>query len=232
MIVGVIPARLESTRFPRKILFPINNRPMIVHVYERAMQSQKLDKVIVAVDAVETVEVLKDYNIESVMTSQKHQSGTDRIAEAISNIDADLIVNLQADEPKIESTMIDDLVIVFDNESVKMATLASTAITADDLSNDNTVKVDIDENCDALGFYRKIEDSKKKYYRHIGIYGFQRKTLELFTNLSQSTNEKNLKLEQLRALDNDIPIKVVMSDYKYHGIDVPDDLEQFEYKNG
>ena len=78
MIVGVIPARLESTRFPRKILFPINNRPMIVHVYERAMQSKKLDKVIVAVDARETAEVLKDYGIESVLTSLKHQSGTDR----------------------------------------------------------------------------------------------------------------------------------------------------------
>jgi 3-deoxy-manno-octulosonate cytidylyltransferase (CMP-KDO synthetase) len=228
MIIGVIPARLESTRFPRKILFPINNRPMLVHVHERAVQSKKLDKVIVAVDSVETTEVLKDHGIDSVMTSHEHQSGTDRIAEVIAGEEADIIVNLQADEPNINSQMIDDLVATFDDDKVKMATLASTAITAEDLVNENTVKVDIDDNSDAIGFYRRIDDCRNEYFRHIGIYGYRRETLDIFTNLPQSENEIYFKLEQLRALDYGIHIKVVLCDYEYHGIDVLEDLKQFD----
>ncbi|MCJ7800805.1 MAG: NTP transferase domain-containing protein, partial [Candidatus Marinimicrobia bacterium] len=98
MVIGVIPARLESTRFPRKILFPIRNKPMIIHVYERAIKSQKLDRVIIAVDSQETIDALRDYDVEVMMTSLKHQSGTDRIAEAVENIDAEIIINIQGDE--------------------------------------------------------------------------------------------------------------------------------------
>ena len=227
MVVGVIPARLESTRFPRKILFPINNRPMIVHVYERALQSIKLDKVLVAVDSNITSDILKEYGIESIMTSNNHKSGTDRIAEAVSDIETDIVINLQADEPLIEPTHIDELVTAFDDKSVKMATLASTAMSINDLENSNTVKVDIDVNNFAVGFCRKITDNDRKYLRHIGIYGYRKTVLLQFTELPQSKSEKELRLEQLRALDNGIPIKVVLCDYKFHGVDTPQDLKQF-----
>lgn len=227
MIIGVIPARLESTRFPRKILFPINNRPMIVHVYERAMQTHKLDKVLVAVDSTVTKEVLNEYGIESIMTSKKHKSGTDRIAEAISSIEADIIINLQADEPMIEPKMINELVVSFDDEQVKMATLASSIITDSDLSDKNVVKVAVDENQNAIGFYRSIVETNLEYLRHIGIYGYRKETLETFTTLPQSINEKALNLEQLRALDNGFPIKVIECDYSFRGIDTPGDLKQF-----
>ncbi len=229
MNVGVIPARLESTRFPRKILFPINDRPMVVHVYERALQAHKLDKIIVAVDSEITGTVLKDYNIDSIMTSAYHQSGTDRIAEVISDIDANIIVNLQADEPLIEPELIDQLVECFADETTRMATLASTLLSVDDLNDPNTVKVKVAENDEALGFYRQIEEQATDYLRHIGIYAYRRETLKYFTKLKQTENERKFRLEQLRALDNGVPIKVIKCDYQYRGIDIPEDLKQFNY---
>ena len=192
MVIGVIPARLESTRFPRKILSPIKNKPMVMHVFERALLSKKLDRLIIAVDSQVTVNALKDYGVEVIMTSGKHQSGTDRIAEAVTEIDAEIIINIQGDEPMLEPEMIDDLVSVFDNKTVKIATLASTVITKDDLLNSNVVKVAVDNNQNAAGFYRDITDHSKKYYHHIGIYGYRKQTLEMFTKLEQSKNEKIL----------------------------------------
>lgn len=225
MVIGVIPARLESTRFPRKILFPIRNKPMVMHVYECALKAKKLDSVIIAVDSKETVDALQDYDVEVVMTSQKHQSGTDRIAEAVIDIEADIIINIQGDEPMLESEMIDDLVSVFDDKTVKIATLASTIITEDDLENPNTVKVKIDENRNATGFYREVADKREQYFRHIGIYGYRKETLMEFTKLSQSANEQKHSLEQLRALDNGISIHVVVCDFPHRGIDTLEDLE-------
>jgi 3-deoxy-manno-octulosonate cytidylyltransferase (CMP-KDO synthetase) len=183
MVIGVIPARLESTRFPRKILFPIRNKPMIMHVYERALRSKKIDRLIIAADSFETVNALKEFDVEVMMTSALHQSGTDRIAEAM-------------------------------------------VITGNDLRNSNSVKVTVDNNQNAEGFYRNITDYSNKYYRHVGIYGYRKDALEMFTKLEQSKNEKILHLEQLRALDNGIPIRVVMCNFPYRGIDIQEDLEQ------
>lgn len=225
MVIGVIPARLESTRFPRKILFPIRNKPMVMHVYERALKAKKLDSVIIAVDSQETIDALKDYDVEVVMTSQKHQSGTDRIAEAVVEIDAEIIINIQGDEPMLDPKMIDDLVSVFDDKTVKIATLASTVITEDDLENPNTVKVEIDDKGNAIDFYRSVSGNIQKYYRHIGIYGYRKETLMEFTKLSQSANEQKHSLEQLRALDNGISIHVVVCDFPHRGIDTLEDLE-------
>jgi 3-deoxy-manno-octulosonate cytidylyltransferase (CMP-KDO synthetase) len=226
MVIGVIPARLESTRFDRKILFPIRNKPMVMHVYERALKAKKIDRLIIAVDSLLTVNALKDYDVEIIMTSSKHQSGTDRIAEAVVEINADIIINIQGDEPMLEPEMIDDLVSVFDDKTVKIATLASTVITENDLRSSNSVKVTVDNNQNAEGFYRNITDYSNKYYRHVGIYGYRKDALEMFTKLEQSKNEKALHLEQLRALDNGIPIRVVMCDFPYSGIDTLEDLEQ------
>ena len=226
MVIGVIPARLESTRFPRKILFPIFDRPMVVRAYEQAQKAKQLDKILIAIDSDETAKILAPFGADVIMTSPNHQSGTDRSAEAIADFEADIIINIQADEPMIDPQMLDDLVSAFDDKHVKMATLASTSITSEDLNNQNSVKVSIDKNYFAEGFYREIEDNTKKYFRHVGIYGYRRNTLEKFTQLPQSDNEIKHKLEQSRALDNGIPIKVVMCDYKYHGIDTVKDLKQ------
>ena len=200
-----------------------------MHVYERALKAKKIDRLIIAVDSLETVNALKDYDVEVLMTSSKHQSGTDRIADVVAEIDAEIIINIQGDEPMLEPEMIDDLVSVFDDKTVKIATLASTVITEDDLINANFVKVTVDNNQDADGFYRNIADYSKKYYHHIGIYGYRKQALETFTKLEQSKNEKILHLEQLRALDNGIPIRVVMCNFPYRGIDIPEDLEQLNF---
>jgi 3-deoxy-manno-octulosonate cytidylyltransferase (CMP-KDO synthetase) len=226
MVIGVIPARLESTRFPRKILFPIRNKPMIMHVYERAMKSKKLDRVIIAVDSKETVDALKDYDVEVVVTSQKHQSGTDRVAEAVADIEAEIIINIQGDEPMLNPKLIDDLISVFDDKTVKIATLASTVITGDDFNNTNIVKVTLDINSNATNFYREVVNQKLQYYRHVGIYAYRKNALETFTRLEPSKNEQLLHLEQLRALDNGILIRVAMCDYLYRGIDISEDLGQ------
>lgn len=228
MVIGVIPARLESTRFPRKILFPISNKPMVMHVYERALKANLLDKVIIAIDSTETANILAPYSAEIMMTSTSHMSGTDRVAEIISNIDADIVINIQGDEPMLDPKMIDKLISSFDDKEVEIATLASTIITKNDFNNPNTVKVNIDKDNNAVGFYREITDERSKYFRHIGIYGYRKEILMEFTKFEQSENEKKYSLEQLRALDNGIPIRVVKCDFKYRGIDTIDDLKQLK----
>jgi len=228
MVIGVIPARLESTRFPRKILFPICDKPMILHVYERALQAKLLDNVIIAIDSTETADILAPYGAEIMMTSTKHNSGTDRIVEVVQGANADIIINIQGDEPLLDPKMIDKLILSFNDKDVKIATLASTRISADDLDNQNTVKVNIDGNGNAIRFYREINDENAEYFRHIGIYGYRKETLMEFTKFEQSENEKKYSLEQLRALDNGIPIKVVMCDFAFRGIDTVDDLKQLK----
>ena len=201
-----------------------------MHVYERALKSQKLDRIIIAVDSQETVEALKKYNAEVIMTSPKHQSGTDRIAEAVANFNSDIIINIQGDEPMLDPEMIDSLISLFVDKSVEMATLASTVITENDILNQNSVKVAIDKNHNAIGFYRKITDFSKQYFHHIGIYGYRKDMLNKFTKLEQSKNEKVLHLEQLRALDNGIAIRVAVCDFPYRGVDVKKDLEQLNFE--
>ena len=229
MVIGVIPARLHSKRFPNKILAPINDKPMLMHVYDRAKEADKLDDVIIAIDSNETEEALKSYKPNIQMTDLKHLSGTDRVAEVINNMDADIILNIQGDEPMLDPAIVNQLIDAFDDEFVEMATVASTVIDNIDYVNPNSVKVMIDENGFASAFRREIKDFEiGGYYHHVGMYGYRKETLLHFTKLDQTENEAKFNLEQLRALDNGIPIKVVLTDYPYRGIDAEEDLNQFE----
>jgi len=231
MVIGVIPARLESTRFPNKILTPINDKPMVMHVYERAKESEKLDDVIIAIDSSETEEALKQFKPNIKMTHPDHLSGTDRVAEVVKDMDVDLILNIQGDEPMLDPSIINQLVECFDDELVDMATIGSTVIDNSDYLNPNSVKIIINENGFASSFCREIKDHQiGGYYHHVGIYGYRKDTLLRFTMLDQSINEINLNLEQLRALDNEIQIKVAMTDYPHRGIDTKEDLNQIELK--
>jgi len=196
VILGVIPARLNSTRFPNKILYPLNGKPVIEHVFDRSKKSLLLEDVIVAVDSEKT---LKNINCSNaIMTSDLHQSGTDRVAEVANKFDCSIIVNIQGDEPGIEPHLIDSLISLFDDPNVEMASVASTDLKDEDLANRNVVKA-----------YRK-------------------KTLDLFTSLEQSSNEKKYSLEQLRALDNNIAIKLLICDFKHRSIDTKEDLKNYE----
>ena len=226
MILGVIPARLNSSRFPSKVIFPLKGKPIIEHVYDRAIQSKLLNEVVVAVDSKETKNKINCPNV--MMTSDKHQSGTDRVAEVANNFDCDVVVNIQGDEPGIDPLLIDQLIALFEDPKVEMASVASTDLDKNDLNNENVVKVNLDKENNAISFIRNNMNPKLTYYRHIGIYAYRKNTLNLFTSLNQSDNEKNYRLEQLRALDNNIAIKLLISDFNHRSIDVKEDLKNYE----
>ena len=226
MIVGIIPARIGSKRFPKKILADIDGKPMVVHVAERAMQSKLLEKVILAIDSNEAKQVLSDFDLEIVMTSKDHVSGTDRVTEVIKGRDsAELIINIQGDEPLLDPKVIDGLIKIFDDSTVSMGTVVSRKIGIRDYLDRNVVKAFLDGNQNAYDFKRDIYDSDiGGVFRHIGFYGFDRDTLLQFSSLPASKNEIKYSLEQFRALDNGIKIKAFISNAKQQAIDSPEDL--------
>ena len=227
MNLGIIPARLDSIRFPRKIIYPLHGKPIIQHVYDNAKKSKYLDKLVIAIDSEETKSHI-DSACDSILTSINHQSGTDRVAEVSQKFDCDIIVNIQGDEPKIEPDIIDNLILLFNDPLVEMASVASTDLNNNDLSNLNVVKTYLDENNYAIDFEREISEQNQKYFRHIGIYAYRKETLMKFTALEQTENEKNLKLEQLRALDNNLAIKILITNFQHRSIDIEEDLKYYE----
>ena len=226
MILGVIPARLNSTRFPNKVIFNLNGKLIVEHVYDKVSQCESIDHLVVAVDSEKTRNLINCSNI--MMTSDKHQSGTDRVAEVANKYECDIVVNIQGDEPGIDPKLIDKLISLFNNPEVKMASIASTDLDETDLKNINVVKVNLDKDNNALSFLRNNLEPDKKYYRHVGIYAYRKSTLNFFTSLNQSDNEKKHRLEQLRALDNSIAIKLLISDFNRRSIDTKEDLKNYE----
>ncbi len=201
---------------------------MVVHVYEMAIKADALDKVLIAIDSEETEIALKEFDVETVMTFSDHKSGTDRVAEVVKDIEADIIVNIQGDEPAIDPQLINDLIGIFETTNVFMATAASEDITLEDEYNPNIVKVLLDSKNIAMAFRREPRPYEiGGYYRHIGIYAFRKKALVKFTEMMQTENEKQHKLEQLRVLDNGLPIHVLMTNYRGRGIDTEEDLKNY-----
>ena len=228
MNVGIIPARIGSTRFPKKILADIGGKPMIAHVAEKALAAEMLDKVIIAIDSEETEKALSSYKFDIVMTDIGHSSGTDRVAQVAKTIDdAKIIINIQGDEPLLDPQIIDDLVKLFDDPSISMATVVSRNIGIKDYLDTNIVKVFLDENQNAYDFMRDIYDMDiGGVFRHIGFYGFQKDALFEFTSLPPSYREKKYKLEQLRAIENNIRIKALITNSEQIAVDVPQDINR------
>ena len=227
MNLGVIPGRLNSTRFPKKIIYQLNGKSVIQHVYDSAKQSKLLNHLIIAIDSMETLSHLNK-ECDTVLTSKGHESGTDRVAEVAGKIKCNIVVNIQGDEPNIDANLIDSLISLFDDPIVEMASVASSDLSEKDLDNPNVVKVCLDKENNARSFERTVSDKKLQYFSHISIYAYRKEVLETFTNLEQSENEKKLKLEQLRALDNNIAIKLLISDFQHRSIDVKEDLKYYE----
>ena len=225
MNIGIIPARLKSTRVPEKILVLIGGLPIIIRVYQQVIQVEKLDKVIVAIDDEKTQIELKKYGVTGVMTGKYHQSGTDRLAEAIKDEDADIIVNIQGDEPEIEPELIDDLVSLFENSDTEMGTAATSDLTVEDLKNPDVVKVKLDKKDFAMNFSRQ-PITGDRIFRHIGIYAFNTHILKKFIGLPPSKREREQRLEQMRALDNKISIHTVVTDCKGRGVDTAEDIKR------
>ena len=234
MVVGVIPARLGSSRFPKKILAPLAGKPMVVHAIEQAQKSVKLDKVILAIDSEETKVALADFDFEIMMTDSNHISGTDRVAEVIKNIDdVEIVINIQGDEPLTDPKIIDALVDTFKDPNVQMSTVVSRKLTVSDLLNPNIVKAILDKNANAVEFKRNIFDLEiGGVYRHLGMYGFTRNALFQFTNLAPSKREQERRLEQMRALDNGLPIHALITNCQHWAVDTKEDLAKVERMMG
>lgn len=235
-VVGIIPARYNSSRFKGKALVDICGKPMIQHVYEQAKKSRLLNNLIVATDDRRIYNAVINFGGKAVLT-KIHSSGTDRIAEAAGKIKADIIVNIQGDEPLISSRMIDSAVSRFkkDKKAV-MGTMKKEIASIEEALNPNIVKVITDKDNNAIYFSRlpipflrdenKRKVSVKTYYKHIGLYLYTRAFLLKFSRMKQTLLEKKEKLEQLRALENGYKIKVYETDYDTIGVDTPDDLKQ------
>jgi 3-deoxy-manno-octulosonate cytidylyltransferase (CMP-KDO synthetase) len=236
-IIAVIPARYDSTRFPGKPLVDINGKSMIQHVYERVKESKFIDKVIVATDDKRIFEAVKSFEGKVVMTSNEHQSGTDRIREAIKDIKCDIVVNVQGDEPGINPKDIDKVIKpILKNKKINISTLAIRIENGWDLKDENKVKVVFDKDNFALYFSRNnipfdrdhINNVKKEnFYKHIGLYVYRRKFLLDLKKLKVSSLEKLEKLEQLRFLENGVKIKIVLTDKETISVDTPNDLKNF-----
>ena len=222
-IIGIIPARLKSTRFPEKVIANLSGKPLIQWTYEQAKQSRYLEDLIVAADDPKIVDIVQDFGGRAVLTSKEHKSGSERVAEAAASLDADIIVNIQGDEPLISPLSIDNLITAFYNNSIEIATLIYPIQDKEELKDPNVVKVVIDKNNFALYFSR----AEIPYcYKHIGVYAYTKEFLLLFNQLSYSKLEKAERLEQLRILENGYKIKTVIAESDSISVDTEEDLKK------
>jgi len=234
-VIGVIPARWASKRFEGKVLADINGKPMIQHVWERSRQSECLDDLIIACDDERVVKAAEQFGAKAVLTDVGHASGTDRIVEAVELLDYEIIVNIQGDEPLICPTVIDALVkTLIDDPSCLMCTAIKVIENKEELNDPNVVKVVIDGEMNALYFSRsplphnRDKNDETIYYKHLGIYAYQKEFLISYQNLPKSNLETAEQLEQLRVLEYGYKIKTVTTDVETIGVDTPEDLKQVE----
>lgn len=241
-VIGIIPARYASTRFPGKPLIDIRGKSMIQRVYEQANKCKALNDVFVATDDSRIYNHVKAFGGKVLMTSADHPSGTDRCEEALikSGLDCDFILNIQGDEPFINPKQLDELISILDLKSVELATLVKKIDNPGKLIDPNAVKVIFDKDHYAIYFSRhpipynrdvlEIENwlAMTDYYKHIGIYAYRRDVLTAITKLGRSNLEKSESLEQLRWLENAYKIKIALTEYESPNIDSPEDLNRLD----
>lgn len=233
-VLGVIPARLASTRLPRKVLREIAGLPLVAHVYRAARRSPRLDDLLVATDSDEVLAACRAHDIPAMMTSADHPTGTDRLWEVSRSREADIYVNIQGDEPLVTVGHIERLVRPFvDDPAVQVTTLKIRA-TPEEVPTRTANKVVTDVRGDALYFSRlpipcdRDNRGDVVYWKHAGMYAYRRAALERFHTLPPSSLERAEQLEQLRLLENGIPIRVVETDEPTVGVDTEDDLRAVE----
>ncbi|MEM8567571.1 MAG: 3-deoxy-manno-octulosonate cytidylyltransferase [Bacteroidota bacterium] len=241
-ILGIIPARYDSSRFPGKPLVDIDGKSMIQRVYEQCQKAQTLNAILVATDDKRIYDVVSQFGGEVVMTASDHQSGTDRCFEALAKQDDkyDYVINVQGDEPFINPEQINSLAQRLDGK-VELATLGKSIGSSDELFNPNVVKVVFDKNGKALLFSRSTVPhirnldrnqwlNKGRFFKHIGIYAYRTDILASITKLEPSSLEIAESLEQLRWLENGYSIHVEQTEYESTGIDTPEDLIKLKGK--
>ena len=251
-VVVIIPARYNATRFPGKPLAKLKGKPIIQHVYENASQASLADSVMVATDDQRIFDAVTDFGGRVVITSGGHESGTDRIAEAAGEIECEYVINVQGDEPFIEPEMIDDVAnLLYNDDKASISTLVKKVTDMDEILSPHVVKAVMDDQDYAIYFSRApipyhrneflelrvmsnelqaahINSGNLEFYKHIGIYGYRKDALAKFSLLKQCRLEKIEKLEQLRALNAGMKIKVKETGFDTFGIDTKEDLRKAE----
>ncbi len=242
-IVVVIPARLHATRLPRKVILDLCGWPMVRYAYESALQAPGIDAVYIATDSEEVRNVCAGFTKHILMTSDSHQSGTDRLAEAVETIDCDGVINIQGDEPLIDPRLIGKLASMLRESKAEMCSAMHRIRHFDELASPHAVKVVVDSHNHALYFSRAAIPHHREaqshplnqsnsipkalcFFKHIGIYGYTKTFLKQFASLPPSSLEKAEKLEQLRALENGYAIKMIETAYEPVGVDTAEDLEK------
>ena len=230
-IVAVIPARYAATRFPGKLMQMLGNKTIIRHVYDNTLATGLFKDVFIVTDSDIIFKEIKEGGGKAIMSKKEHESGSDRIAEAVAEMNVDIIINVQGDEPFIKKEPLEKLVQLFDDPDVHVASLMRK-ISKEEAGNPNNVKVVTDNSGHALYFSRSIipyqrdEKTSTGYFLHVGVYAYKKDVLMSFTKWPQSSLEKIEKLEQLRYLENGIKIKMAETDYNNIAIDTPEDLEK------
>lgn len=233
-IIALIPARYAATRFPAKLMQLLGDKTIIRHTYENTVRTLLFDEVIVVTDSEVIFNEIVSNGGYAVMSKNPHESGSDRIAEAAADIDVDIIVNVQGDEPFVKKELLQNLLKAFDHglkEKVQVASVMHEITDIDSIVNPNHVKVVVDKDQNALLFSRSVipfhrdKNISHAYYKHIGIYAFRKEALMGFTQWPVSPLEAVEKLEQLRYLENGVKIKMVLTSESPVSIDSPEDLE-------
>ena len=234
-VIAVIPARYASTRFPAKLMQNLGGKTVITRTYEAAVNTNLFDDVFVVTDSDLIFNEIVSQGGKAIMSSKEHESGSDRIAEAVSNLDVDIVINIQGDEPFIDKDSLEQLIQVYKNDvkgEVDLASLMREITAIQDIENPNNVKVVVDQNGFALYFSRSVIPYPReinvgvRYMQHIGIYAFRKQALLDFYNLPMKSLEASEKLEQLRYLEFGKRIKMVETTHIGIGIDTPEDLEK------
>jgi 3-deoxy-manno-octulosonate cytidylyltransferase (CMP-KDO synthetase) len=234
-VLGVIPARYGSSRFPGKPLVDLKGKTMIQRVYEGASASKRITDLVVATDDVRIADKVREFGGKVVMTDPLHPSGTDRCAEVLKRFPfTDVVINIQGDEPLVDARQIDSLLAAFENDDVKIATLGIREVSMEDLNNTNRIKIVVDANQQALYFSRSCLPnyanstgdplSHYPYLRHIGLYAYRAEVLEAISTLKPTVLERIESLEQLRWLYYGYKINIVETDIETPNIDVPEDI--------
>ncbi len=231
-VVAVIPARLASTRLPRKMLREIAGEPLIARVYHAVERCRSIDEVVVATDSEEILLFCEQQRFAVRMTSAAHRSGTERVHEISSTMTADVYLNVQGDEPLTRPEHIESLIALMRNPEVAVGTLKTRAADAD-ISNPSAVKVVTDRDGRALYFSRATipldrDGTRPEYYKHLGFYGYRKPALDKFVSWPESSLERSERLEQLRFLENGVPIYVAETSFDTVGVDTEEDLRRVE----
>jgi 3-deoxy-D-manno-octulosonate cytidylyltransferase len=233
-IIAVIPARYAATRFPGKLMQMLGDKTVIAHTYQNTMATRLFDEVLVVTDSQIIFDEVMHYGGYVKMSKQPHESGSDRIAEAIVDLDVEVIINVQGDEPFVKRDPLEKLINVFYDEGGDNVHVASLMMVLKDeklIQDPNTVKVVVDKNNNALLFsrspipYHRDIAISPQYYKHIGVYAYRKEALMNFTSWQMTPLEAAEKIECLRYLENGLPLKMVLTDYAGVSIDTPEDLE-------